>query len=752
MALFENDLQLNEIWAVLRRRRWIIYLAVVASTLVALLASFMATPTFRSTVTLQIERRNPDILNMRDLGETDYSWAAYENFYQTQYQVLQSDTVSRLAVQRLNLASHPSLQGEKKSPSLLSRVRNLLPGTGSGASLSREDVATRWVRSGLQVAPVQNSHLVEVSWTSTRPELASQVANAVAEAYIQFTIESRYTTTDQAAEFLVDQVGALKEEIADLEDRLREYGSSKSIVSVDDSSNITLQALSDIAKRRTAAQATLAEEEASYRTVLAAAPETLPEVADSNLIARLKQEYAAHEADYLEMSRQFKDDWPELRALRTKLDGARDRLDSEIQEIAEQVVATAEAEFEQARSEVANLDRLLADHQEAAQVHKRDAVGYTTLMAEVERKRETLDALITRQSEMALSTRLKDLDVTSSNVRIVDRARPAIAPFSPRKKTNVTMGLFVGLAIGIGLAFVLDYLDNTVSAPAEIERLTRLPSLAMIPRHGESSSALSRVRRRPVASVADSIDLITHRDGMSETAEAFRELRTSILLSSPGHAPRLISITSALPTEGKSSTAVNLAVVLSQLGRRVLLIDTDLRRPRLHRVFKVANRRGVSTVLAGQEEDPATVVTATGIENLDLIPSGPIPPNPSELLNSPVFGELGARLLDLGYEHVVYDSPPALSVTDAVIVASVMDITLVVARADRTPRESLRHAVERLTQAGTRPVGIVVNDVAAATDRYARYRYYGQHDSTAGTGSPEPETPKGGRSKRAGSA
>ncbi|MDX1390609.1 MAG: polysaccharide biosynthesis tyrosine autokinase, partial [Acidobacteriota bacterium] len=347
--------------------------------------------------------------------------------------------------------------------------------------------------------------------------------------------------------------------------------------------------------------------------------------------------------------------------MKSKLDGARGRLELETAEIARKAIAAAEADYRSAQSEVANLDRLLLQQHRASQGLKRDASGYATLMAEAERKRETLNALMTRQNEMALSTRLKDLDATSSNITIVDRARPAKAPFRPNKKLNLALGLLMGLGLGVALAFFLDYLHNTVSSPTEIEKLVGLPTLAVIPKHGSSSGSLSRVRRRHVAAVVETVDLVAHRDGRAETAEAFRELRTSILLSNPGHPPRQIAITSALPEEGKSATAINLAVVLAQLGGKILLIDTDLRRPRLHRVFEVANAHGVSTLLSGQETDPLKVIQTTGIDNLGLIPSGPIPPNPSELLNSPIFAEIGSRFLEAGYDHVVYDSPPVLS-------------------------------------------------------------------------------------------
>ena len=749
----EREINLLDYWAIVQRRRWVVYLAVGTVTLVALVGSYLVTPLYRATVTLQIERHGPDILTFQDLARVDHSWSAYKDFYQTQYKILSSDAVTRLAARRLDLSSHPLFQERRSRPSLLGWLRAMTPGAGGKAALPKEDIATGWVRSGLEISPVRDSHLVRVSWVSPDPELASRVANEVVDSYIHFNIESQYTPSDQAVEFLVNQVGTLKKELAAIEERLQQYGQSKQIVSIDDSSNITLKALSDIAQRRTQAQTRLAEKEAAYRAVLESSPDALSEVLHSALIARLKEEYAAYEVEYSEKARQFKDDWPGMKTLRSKLEQSRERLEIETQEIARKVTAAAEADHQKALREVRNLDSLLHKQETAAQLLKRDAFQYATLQAEAQRKRETLNTLLARQNEMALSTRLKDLDVTSSNIRVVDRARPPRAAFRPDKKLNLLLGFVLGLGLGVAMAFFLDYLDNTISSPAQIETVAKLPTLAVIPRHGVSPSLPWRVRRRHGTTVPGPVELVAHRDGRASASEAYHELRTSILLSNPGHPPHQILISSPLSEEGKSATAINLAVVLAQLGRRVLLVDTDLRRPRLHKVFEVSNRCGVSTYLSGLEEDPGRLVVGTALENLDLIPSGLIPPNPSELLNSPLLAAMGSHFLEAGYDHIVYDSPPTLSVSDPVIIASVVRTTILVVRADRTPRESLRLATEKLSQAGTRPVGAVINDLDLESRGYSRYAYYGRYAYRGET--PEehlPEEPERDRAGGAGSA
>lgn len=737
---------LLEYWEVLRRRRWIVYLSVGVVVVVALVASFLATPLYRATATLQIERQNPDILTFKDVAAVDYAWSAYTDFYQTQYKILASDAVARRAVERLGLLNHPAFAPEEAArPGLVARLRSLLPRPPGGSRRDPMDLAAARLAAALEIIPIRNSRLVTVSWVSPDPTLSATVANGVVDAYIQFNIQSKYTTSDQASEFLINQIGELKREIASLEERLQAYGEAKSIVSIDDSSNITMQALSDAATRRAAARAELARAEAAWRAVASAPPEGLPEVLRSELIARLKQEYASVEAELSEKARRFKDDWPGVQELRSRLEQNRTRLDLETAEIARKVVLSAESERRRAAAEVANLDTLVSEREHEAQALRRDSVEFANLQSEVRKKRDTLAALLSRQNEMALSTRLRDLDATSSNVRVVDRARPPAAPFRPNKRLNLAVGLVLGLGLGVGLAFFLDYLDNTISSASEIEPLVGLPALAVVPRHGPQADPLARMRRRAAQEPEGSVDLVAFRDGGAGVSEAYRELRTALLLSSAGSPPGRILLTSAVPEEGKSATAINLAVVLAQLGRRVALLDADLRRPRLHKVFGKSADAGMTTFLSGMEPDLLRLVVPTGIAGLDLVPSGPIPPNPSELLNAEIFAGAGPLLLQRGYDHVVFDSPPVLSVADPVIIASVVDAVILVVRAGRTARQSVRMAAERFSQAGIRPVGIVLNDVDVSGRGYAHYRYYGRygrHEESA------PDTATGG-SRRA---
>jgi capsular exopolysaccharide synthesis family protein len=386
---------------------------------------------------------------------------------------------------------------------------------------------------------------------------------------------------------------------------------------------------------------------------------------------------------------------------------------------------------------VRNYDSLLANQERAAQKLKRDSVEFASLRSEVTKKRETLNSLLSRQNEMALSSRLVDVD-SSTNIRVMERARVPAAPFKPRTRFNILVGLVFGLGLGVGVALLLDYLDNTINSDDDLQRILDLPILAIIPRYGDKSAVRKRGRHKQVVVPVQPFDTVSNQDSQSAAAEGFRELRTAILLSNPGTPPKTIMITSANPEEGKTSTAVNLSIVLAQMGRRVALVDTDLRRPRLHHVFSADNTRGVSNHLSGLEPDSAVLLQSTPIQHLSLLPSGPIPPNPSELLNSSIFAEMGKDLLSKGYDHVVFDSPPTVSVSDPVIIASVVDSGILVVRAGKTERQSVKLAADKLTKSKIGHLGLVLSDVSAET-LGSRYYYY--HQDAGGRDSTE--TPQG---------
>ena len=716
-----DEIQLLEYWRVLVRRRVVVLACLAAVVLATVVYSFLATPEYLATATVQIERQGPDILTFKDVLSVDA--AGYQDFYQTQYKILQSRAVLRLAVERIDLVNRPEYAGRTRSPAsrVKSRVAALFAaeepdGDAQDGGMSE---AVEFLAGGLSIQPVRKSHLVRVSFLDRDPELASEIADAVVEAYQQFNLEARYSTTAQASEFLTKQVAELQAEITEKERRLQEYRVEKNILDVrDDTEGIASQALAALNGQHVAAKGRLALAEARFVAVRDSTADALPEVMKSPLIAQLRQQHAEIERRHSRMSERFRPDWPALRELAEALDTASDRLESETRTIAHQVRSVAEADYEKARAEVRFLARRLDEQKSEVQQIEQETVEYAGLKAEIETQRDFLDDLLNRQSQTEISDRLRDTQ--TSNIRLVDRAQPPERPLKPRKLKNLAGSLLVGLLFGVGMALLFDHLDYTVKNEQEIERLSGLSVLGRIPLFqplkvvGEGDAA---------AGAPDPVGLGSHLDPRSSFAEAFKTLRTSILLASADRPPRQIVVTSCEPGDGKSTVATNLAIALSQLGRRVLLLDADLRNPTVHKMMGISNRAGLANLLTGNAK-LQELLRESDVPNLRTVTSGPIPPTPSELLGSPALQALLDRSGDEGeFDHIIIDCPPSLQVTDSVILATRTDATVFVVRAGKTSREALAQGASRLRQARAHVVGVVMN---ALHEEGAGY-YYGPY-------------------------
>lgn len=728
--------QLLDYWRVLVQRRWVVVSCLGIVLAGAAFSTFFATPQYQATVTLQVEREAPDILNFKNIVGVDPSWEAYGDFYQTQYKILQSRSVLRIAAERLDLLNRPDYVGRKAKPisRLIGWARSLLqPATETPSDEPPDPLmpAVYFLAKRIDVRPIRNSHLVQISITDSSPTLAKDAANAVVEAYLQFTYESVYGTTAIAREFLTKEVARVQQEISDLERKLQDYGAKKELLSVDaNTEDISQQALQALNARYIEARSRLAVAEARWGTVRSAEPASLPEVLTSPLIAKLKEQYAESERRRSQMSERFQPGWPALRQLEQEIAQSSERLEIETRSIANQVRQVARSDFERAKAEVDDLDEQVKRQKNEVQRVNRDAIEYASLKAEIETKRQVLTGLASRQSETVSSERLQDTG--ASNVRVVDPAELPKNPVRPRKAFNLLLGLVLGLGLGVASAFVLDHLDNSIKSEQDIQRIAQVSVLGYVPRY-----RTLKVVDGPAPSSdpsAGDVDVASHSDPRSSFAEAFKNLRTSLLLASPERPPRHIVVTSCEPQDGKSTISNNLAIVLTQLGKKVLLIDADLRRPRLHRSFGLSNDAGLSSVLSGNAE-PEMVLTDTEIPGLTVVSSGPVPPNPSELLGSPSLASfLKAIDEDHGFDHVILDSPPVGSVTDPVLLSASADVTIVVVRAGKTTRDFLLHSVEKLRKARTRIAGAVLNDVtddAGGYYYYGRYRYYRHYEADA---------------------
>jgi len=719
-----GSLHLRDYGRVLTERRSVVITCLVLVVAFTALFSFLAVPQYQATTTIQIEQKAPEALTF---GEgASYNYGDYQDFYQTQYKVLQSRSVLRLAAERLDLPNRPEFASRKGSP--LGRLykwgMNLVSFDSSGTADAGPKDPWRgpinFMADGLTVDPVRNSKLVRLSFVDRDKQFCADAANSIAAAYEEFNTDTRFTTSSQAREFLTKQVARLQSEIASEQGKLQDYGSEKEILALSNGTqDISEKALGDMNSKYVEAKGRLALAQARHEAAAKGATDSLPEVLVSPLIADLKKQYAQLEREHSQMAERFKQDWPPLQQLQQELDSAKERLSIETEAIATQVRSVAKADYAKVKDEVEFLGRQVDSEKGEVQRVGRDAIEYASLKAGIETKRKILTDLLTRQSDNETTRALKD--TPASNMRIIDRAEVPRAPFKPDIVLNILLSIVFGLGLGAGAALLLNYLDNTVKNELDIQRYAAVPALGFIPLYQPLRVVGAE---EPAATSQYAADVACHADAHSSFAEAFKSLRTAFLMASPERAPRHVVITSCEALEGKSTVATNLAIALTQLGRRIVIVDADLRRPRVHKVLGIPNDLGLSSFLSGNAE-VGEILQESGIPDLLVVTSGPLPPNPSELLASKALDTFLEKLDELGtFDHVFFDSPPLLQMADAVLLANRMDATILVTREGRTTHQALASGAKRLRQSRARILGAVLN---AVVERFGNYYYYRYH-------------------------
>lgn len=734
--LREREINPLDYWRVLVKRRWIVYavLAVVVTTVT--LSSLLTEPIYTATARLQIERSSPNVLPFQQVvGEPlDY----HNDFYRTQYGLIQSRRVARDVVRSLRLERHPEFRVEVPEEA----------GQGTTPEQAVESTLVDRLLKDLDVEPVLGSRLVDVSFSAHDRRLATKLANRIAETYIDFNSRAQYNTSERASTSLTLQMANLQEEIEEKEKQLQAYATEHGIIPLNEKQNITLKHLNDLNDAYTRAQAERIEREAHYAALQIASPENVAEVFENDLIMSLSAATVELQGRYAELSEKYKPDWPQMVAIRRDLEETARRLEEERRTIYEQALGAARNDYQSAVNEEAYFKTALESLKRESQEQGLKEIEYDSLRLDIANRRSTFEALVRRQSETTTTAGMGE--IATSNIRIVDSAEVPSRPSSPKIVRNVSLSIIVGLSLGILLAFLVEHLDKSVKTSEEMQHATGAPSIGHIPALRSEAGRLrligSDAGGKPPSS-RDRVDLISHEDMRSEVAEAFREIRTALLVSRPGGPPRTILITSSNPSEGKTAAAMNLAVTLAQSGRKVLLVDADMRRPRLHKVLGLGDGEGVSSALSGLGS-PRAKPQQTFIPGLDLLPSGPVPPNPADLLDSGSFDEMKGELEARGYDHIIFDSPPILAVADPVIMAGRMDAVVLVVWAGVTGRDALAHAARRLHQVKARVVGGILNRVEFDHHGYySGYYYRGRYQDRGDSG--ESRTASSGGGERA---
>jgi len=743
----KKEIDLLEYWRIIMKRKWIIVTFVAVLLALVGIFSFTSTPLYMATASVLIEDPSSSLLNIRDVsnyGEFRYDFLG--TYFKTQLKLLGSRSLAERVAKKMNLGARPEFQSPQlRRRSLFQVARHffsfgwMIPKTKQAPDEKRPiyqpdsyAALASVVLGGLRITPLEETRLVQVSYISSHQVLAADVVNTLVEEFINYSVETRYEATQQASEFLSEQIAQLRDDLAAKEKELQKYGEEKKLLLLNEKESTVVSKFAELDTAFTEAQIERVNKEAILRELRNLDIDSAPQYVNNPLIQNLKTGYTQTKNEYEEKSKIFKPSYPEMIRLRARLDSMKAELESEIKK----AVDAAESEYRAALKKESSLRQLLDSQRIDVVKMNNNAILYNSLKIEVENKRSLLNSLVARQNETLVSARLGGL--RTSNIKIVDRAMVPGAPFSPNTRRNLIMALLLGLFGGVGLVFFIEYLDNTVKGPEEVEKLTGLASLGIIPHFGlnglkkrssyssEYGYSYGRVNSGKEAALAGikDIELINHFLPKYSISEDYRTVRTSILFSHAGGAPKTITFTSTLPQEGKTATISNMAIAFAQLGESVLVIDGDLRKHRLHKVFKVRNVVGLSSYLTGKAllED---VIQRTSIENIWLIPSGLHPPNPAELLNSERMREL-MQLVKEHFDIVLIDTPPVLAAIDPVIISSFSDCTVFVVRAGKTGRKLFLQAVEEIKKAKSQIIGVIYNEAKIRKNKYYSpyYHYY----------------------------
>jgi succinoglycan biosynthesis transport protein ExoP len=723
----DESIGLLDYWYLFVKRRWIILTSILVIVTLTAIATWRTTPIYRATTRIQIDPDQSDILPFKQTEGPGAVYALSQEYLQTQFKVLESRTLARRIIRTLKLEKNPEfVQVSSSSTRIFSKWWKP---SGAGAAdrnaSSEEDQNLKRVvdvfLDRLSTSPIRNSRLVDVSFAGRDPKLAADVANTLVSEYIQMNFETGYRANVAAHDFLAKQLVGLKARVEKSQEELAQFSQQHNIYPLGEKENVIIQKLSELNTALTAAEADRIQKEAVYEEVRAAPTGVLPEIVQDPLIKELETDLATLRQQQAKLSSSFNPGWPALDQITGQVKEAERQLAVQREKAARSV----ESEYRAAVRREDLLRKALADQKQESNLYNQNSIHYGILQRQADADKQLYEGLLQRMNEARVSSGLH-----SGNIHAVDAAEVPMKPYRPNPVLNLSLALALGAMLGVGLAFFAEYLDRSIKTPDDINRYLKLPSLGIIPIYIAPSPASDRqlLESRPdfnskTHSLQRSVELIAHHDMRSVITEAYRNLRTSILLSARnGRPPKYLLITSSEKAEGKTTTAINMAITLAQTGGTVMLLDCDMRNPCIHRALNLKNDEGMSTFLSGNADLPS-VIQPSSIRNLSVIASGPIPPNPAELVGSPRMKE-GLSFLGSSFDYVVIDTPPVLSVADARILGTVVDGVILVVKSGSTPRNAVLHTRQLLEGINARIIGILLNKVDINSGHYPRYYYY----------------------------
>ena len=720
--LAAHESAIGEYTRILLKRKWLVIGCVATVFFVVAVASLKMTPVYEASGTIAINK--PDTtLNFQNSATFSLDYFDPTEL-ETEVKILQSDLLALQVVRELNLDRRPEFGGRASpSPSLDLAPDPLQVDPG------RASVAVGGFRSNLRVALSPNSRIIEVHYRSPDPQMAANVVNTLMQTYVENNFKARFESTMQASDWLQKQLVDMQMKVETSQEKLVRYQKEHEILGIDEKQNIITAKLDELNKALTEAESERMDKEAFYRLVESGDPDAVASSTGgldagegaqtaSALLEGLRSKQADLRIQAADLSTQFGPSYPKLAQLNNQLK----EIDAQIQGEMKKIVSKVRGQYMTALQRENMLREALEKQKQQANKLNESAIEYNLLKRDSETYRTLYEGLLQKLKEAGVSAGLR-----SNNFRIIDGARPPGAPVEPNIPRNLGFALVLGLASGIGLAFLLEGLDNTIRTTEQAQMISGLAPLGMIPLGSKSAREGPNPKRLVLAASKEAVELVTQVRPQSQMAESYRALRTSLLLSNLGAPPKVIVVTSALPQEGKTTTSINCAVVLAQKGVRVLLIDADLRRPSIHKTLGMGPRSGLSNVLTGSTTLEQAVTRTAVLPNLYILPAGTPPPNPAELLASPNMREVLTQLCEQ-YDHIVIDTPPSLSVTDAVVLSPRADAVVLVIRSGHTTKQALRRARDILAQVNAKVVGVLLNAVdLSSPDYYYYYEYQGKY-------------------------
>jgi succinoglycan biosynthesis transport protein ExoP len=713
----ESGLHFRDLLRIFVKRKWTIVAIFLLSAAISVVLTYLAAPLYRASMTIQIERLTPQVFNYKDVTPVEGEYYDTGDFYYTNYELLKSRAIAERAADDLGLkggSAAAGALGKSVAPSagFLREWLNRLRGGGPppvavDPAVVQENAIVGAIQGSLAVEPVRRSKLVRLHFDSTDPFFAAKAVNTIAQAFININLERRFEASAYAKTFLEEKLLQTKSKLEDSERELVRFSRDLEIINVDEKQNIYSQNLQEFSTAAARAE----QERIRAESVMAQAqenPESLAILQDHRnfqTFQALKAQKAKLESEYQENLKVYKPAFPRMQQLQGQIVEVDAQLRAELEEIRK----SAGSNLKGARQQETQLkEKLARTKREMIELQQR-SIRYSILKREVDTNRSLYDGLLSRLKEVGVAG-----GVGLNNISIVDKAQVPMVPFKPSLSRNLSLGLMIGLLVGLMVAWLLEHMDDSIRFVEDVERETGTAVLGAVPKLKPAEAA----RVNPIA-------ISPHADPTSAFSEAYRSARTALQFSTASGTPRRLVVTSTSKGEGKSTTAVALAINLAQMGKPVLIVDADLRNPALHKILGLDNTAGLSNYLTGSIE-PSEVIRETEIPNLYVMTTGPLPPNPVELLSS-------IKLLNLlsqceeDYAHVVLDGPPVIGIADAIVLCNQVENSVFVIESGRTRRGHAKAALKRLQQAGVHPLGVILTKIDAYNDLYGYHSYYYQY-------------------------